>query len=136
MVGWVKKYPKPDLTRSMHTPKKIVSLFMSPPFEILNKLLHRPHTDMHLNFIVDIVCTYFVVLLTIGSVGPKDLASPACFISNPRPTPRKRKCLRMNNEGLRLLWGFAEDHPVLGKPGSLKEEAAHPQKRPSLSSQR
>ena len=36
-------------------------------------------------------------------VGPKDLASPARFISNPRPTPRKRKRLKMNNEGPRLL---------------------------------
>ena len=42
----------------------------------------------------------------------------------------------MNNEGPRLLWGFAKDHPVLSKPGSLKEEVAHPQRRPSLSSQR
>ena len=48
--------------------EKIVSLFMSPPLEILSKLLHRPQTDMHLNFTVDIVCTYFVVLLTIGSI--------------------------------------------------------------------
>ena len=42
----------------------------------------------------------------------------------------------MNNEGPRLLWGFAEDHPVLSKPRSLKEKAAHPQRQPSLSSQR
>ena len=42
----------------------------------------------------------------------------------------------MNNKGLRLLWGFAQDHPVLGEPGSLKEKAAHPQRQPSLSSQR
>ena len=65
----------------------------------------------------------------------KDLASPAHFISNPRPTPRKRKCPRMNKEGPKLLGGFAEDHPVLGKPGSQKEKAAHSQRQPSLSSQ-
>ena len=69
-------------------------------------------------------------------MGPKDLASPTHFISNPRPTPRKSNPQRMNNEGPRLLWGFAKDHPVLGKPGSLKEEVAHPQRWPSLSSQR
>ena len=69
-------------------------------------------------------------------VGPKDWASPARFISNPRPTPRKRKHPKMNNEGPRLLWGFAKDHPVLDKPGSLKEKAGHPQRQPFLSSQR
>ena len=27
-------------------------IFISPPFEILNKLRHRPHTDMHLQFTI------------------------------------------------------------------------------------
>ena len=64
------------------------------------------------------------------------MASPARLISNLRPTLRKRKRPRMNNEGPRLLLGFAEDHPVLDKPEPLQEEATHPQRWPSLSSQR
>ena len=32
-------------------------------------------------------------------VGPKDWATPAHFISSPRPTPRRKKCPRMNKEG-------------------------------------
>ena len=31
-------------------------------------------------------------------MGPKDLATPAHFISSPRPTPRRKKCLRTNRE--------------------------------------
>ena len=31
-------------------------------------------------------------------VGPKNLATPAHFILSPRPTPRKKKCLRTNKE--------------------------------------
>ena len=33
-------------------------------------------------------------------VGPKNLATPAHFISSPRPMPRRKKCLRTNEEGL------------------------------------
>ena len=33
-------------------------------------------------------------------VGPKDLATPAHLISNPRPTPRRKKCPRTNKENL------------------------------------
>ena len=68
-------------------------------------------------------------------MGLKDLASPAHFISNPRPTPRKRKRPRMNKEGPKLLGGFAKDNLVLGKLGSQKEKAAHSQRQPSLLSQ-
>ena len=32
-------------------------------------------------------------------MGPRDLATPAHFISSPRPTPRKKKCPRTNEEG-------------------------------------
>ena len=32
-------------------------------------------------------------------VGPKDLAISTNFISSPRPTPRRKKCPRMNKEG-------------------------------------
>ena len=32
------------------------------------------------------------------SVGPKNLVAPAHFISSPRPTSRRKKCLRMNKE--------------------------------------
>ena len=32
-------------------------------------------------------------------VGPKNLATPAHFISSPRPMPRRKKCLRTNEEG-------------------------------------
>ena len=32
----------------------------------------------------------------IDSVGPKDLGTPAHFISSPRPTPRRKKCPRTN----------------------------------------
>ena len=35
-------------------------------------------------------------LSLICYVGPKDLGTPAHFISSPRPTPRRKKCLRMN----------------------------------------
>ena len=33
-------------------------------------------------------------------MGPKVLKTPAYFISSPRPTPRRKKCLRTNKEGL------------------------------------
>ena len=46
----------------------IILLFISPSFEILNKLLYRPHTDMYLlHFTIYAVCTCFVVLSTIRS---------------------------------------------------------------------
>ena len=32
-------------------------------------------------------------------MGPKNLVTPAYFISSPRPMPRRKKCLRMNEEG-------------------------------------
>ena len=32
-------------------------------------------------------------------MGPKDLATSAHFISGPRPTQRRKKCLRTNKEG-------------------------------------
>ena len=32
-------------------------------------------------------------------VEPKNLAIPAHFISSPRPTPRRKKCPRTNEEG-------------------------------------
>ena len=32
-------------------------------------------------------------------VGPKNLATPTHFISSPRPTPRRKKCSRTNEEG-------------------------------------
>ena len=38
-------------------------------------------------------------LSLICYVGPKDLGTPAHFISSPRPTPRRKKCLRTNEEG-------------------------------------
>ena len=34
-----------------------------------------------------------------GGGGAKDWATPAHFISSPRPTPRKKKCSRVNKEG-------------------------------------
>ena len=34
----------------------------------------------------------------IFGVGPKELATPAYFISSPRSMPRKKKCQRMNKE--------------------------------------
>ena len=58
-------------------------IFISPPFEILNKLIHSLHTDMHLLhftvytiyvlffifiFLRGTVCHDFVVLSTIGSI--------------------------------------------------------------------
>ena len=33
------------------------------------------------------------------SMGPKNLATPAHFISGPRPTPRRKICPRTNKEG-------------------------------------
>ena len=35
----------------------------------------------------------------ISSVGPKNLATTAHFISSPRPTPRRKKCLRTDEKG-------------------------------------
>ena len=51
-------------------------------------------------------------------VGPKDLATPAHFISGPRPTPRRKKCPRTNKEGLNcqemllrtILFSASRDH--------------------------
>ena len=37
-----------DLQTLKTTDIKLLNIFISPPFEILNKLFHRPHTDMHL----------------------------------------------------------------------------------------
>ena len=37
--------------------------------------------------------------MTINSVGPKNLATPAYFISSPKPTLRRNKCPRTNEEG-------------------------------------
>ena len=34
------------------------------------------------------------------NVGPKDLATPAHFISSPKPMPRRKKCPRTNKEVL------------------------------------
>ena len=44
---------------------------------------------------------YIIVVyrLFTESVGPKDLTTPAHFISSPGPTPRKKKCPRTNKEG-------------------------------------
>ena len=36
----------------------------------------------------------------IFGVEPKELATPAHFISSPWPMPRKKKCPRMNKESL------------------------------------
>ena len=45
-----------------------------------------------------IINTFFsLYIYTI--VGPKNLATPGHFISSPRPTPRRKKCLRTNKEG-------------------------------------
>ena len=33
-------------------------------------------------------------------MGPKNLATPAHFISSPRPTPKRKKCPRTNEEDL------------------------------------
>ena len=38
-------------------------------------------------------------LIFIVIVGPKDLGTPAHFISSPRLMPRRKKCLRTNEEG-------------------------------------
>ena len=35
-------------------------------------------------------------------MGPKDLGTPAHFISSPRPMPRRKKCPRMN-EGIQVV---------------------------------
>ena len=37
-------------------------------------------------------------MVTIITVGPKNLATLAHFISSPRPTPRRKKCPRMNEK--------------------------------------
>ena len=34
--------------------------------------------------------------MQMRSVGPKDLGTPAHFISSPRPMPRRKKCPRTN----------------------------------------
>ena len=51
-------------------------------------------------------------------MGPKNLATSAHFTSSPRPTPRRKKCLRTNKEGsnyqdtlLRtILFSASRDH--------------------------
>ena len=35
-------------------------------------------------------------VIKIQVVGPKDLGTPAYFISRPRPMPRRKKCPRTN----------------------------------------
>ena len=37
-------------------------------------------------------------MVTIITVEPKNLATLAHFISSPRPTPRRKKCPRMNEK--------------------------------------
>ena len=38
----------------------------------------------------------FFITIRIRFVGPKDLRTPAHFISSPRPMPRRKKCPRTN----------------------------------------
>ena len=57
------------------------------------------------------------------------------LILSPRPKPRRVKRPRMNEEGLKLLGGIAEDCPVLGELVSWKEKVAHHPKQPSQLSQ-
>ena len=40
------------------------------------------------------LCLWLMII-----VGPKDLATSTYFISSPKPTPRRKKCSRMNKEG-------------------------------------
>ena len=46
--------------------------------------------------IIIIIINFFFQL---DCVGPKNLATPAHFISSPRPMPRRKKCPRTNEEG-------------------------------------
>ena len=51
-------------------------------------------------------------------MGPKNPVTPAHFISSPRPTPRKKKCPRTNEEGPKcqetlprtILFSANQDH--------------------------
>ena len=61
------------------------------------------------------------------AVGPKNLVTPAHFILIPRPTPKRKKCPRTNEEGSNCQ---VLDNPVLGKSRSRKEKVAHCQRQP------
>ena len=60
---------------------------------------------------------------------------PAHFDIKPKAQAEEEKCPRMTKEGLKLLGGIAENRPVLGKPMSWKERAAHHPKQPYQLSQ-
>ena len=46
----------------------------------------------------DIFIIWIHKILMYELVGPKDLTTPAHFISSPKSMPRRKKCSRMNKE--------------------------------------
>ena len=73
--------------------------FENAILEVTIKYLIKLRSD---NQAIDLKLLFHYKLLKL-TVGLKDLASTARFISNPKPTLSKRKRPRMNNKGPRLL---------------------------------
>ena len=64
--------------------------------------------------------------------GQKVLEASAHSISNPRPTPRRKKCPRTKLRESKLPECTTEDDPVLGRPKSWEKKLPH---RPKTSTQ-
>ena len=89
--------------------KNYTFIFLNYAYNLIYKFLQHIHSiyiffihynkyyycTLDFNFPLNLYFEHIYIYI----VGPKDLASPAHFISNPRPTPRKKKRLRMSKEG-------------------------------------
>ena len=55
-------------------------------------------------------------VIKIQVVGPKDLGTPAYFISRPRPMPRRKKCPRIRLSSANQNHGRGKRHVDRGSP--------------------
>ena len=75
-------------------------------------------------------------LSLICYVGPKDLGTPAHFISSPRVHTKEEEMSEDEQRESRLPGYTAEDDPVLGRPKSRKGKAPRRQRLSPQASQR
>ena len=73
--------------------------------------------------------------IRIASVGPKDLAKPNSFHIKPKAHAEEEEMSEDEQRKSKLPRDVAEDNPVLGKPRSRKEKAAHSQGQSPRASQ-
>ena len=68
-------------------------------------------------------------------MGPKDVATPAHFISSPKAHVEEEEMSKDEQRRSKLLGDVAEERPILGELRSRKEKVAHPQRQPPRASQ-